>query len=965
MRVPALLAGIALVGTASMARADVSEYQGQTVVSLAVMVEGVGSPGRVDPGVDRAIQTRTGQPLLMREVRESLVHLLSLGRFEDVLVHAASASGGVALTYDLVPVHPIARVAFSGTAKLSGVDDGGLRRTLVDRYGGPPPSGRVAEAARLVEDALKARGYLRAQVVHRIEVTHRPDRAVLWFDVSGGERTRIGEVRADGAPGALAIAGALGLATGRPFERDAIDARAAEHVADRRADGFYEARLTVAADLVNEDRVANLTLVVSDGPRVRLVFAGDPLPSDRRDDLVPVAREGSTDEDLLEDASNNIEEYLHAQGYRDATAPHTRDEVGSELHLTFTVTRGRLYRVARVEISGNVAVPLADLAPLVRLKEQDPFSEETLDSDAGAIEELYRRLGFAAADVRAGADPLAAAPAGSEVPVVVRVIVNEGPRTIVAFVRVEGREAVSDETLRASLGLQPGRPFFVTQLAIDRDAILLQYANRGFRSASVRFNPGLSVDRSRADVVFTVQEGPELRVGHVLIGGNTRTSRAIVEREIQLKPGDPLGLAAVSETQRRLAALGLFRRTRIAEVTHGAESTRDLLVTVEEAPVTTVGYGGGLEVAQRIRRTPGETAEERLEFAPRAFFDIGRRNLFGRNRSINLFTRISLRPRDQLVGEEPLPEAASADGSSSSQFGFTEYRILGTYREPQVLGTAADGFLTGTLEQQGRSSFNFARRAFSAEVGRRLSRTVSVSGNYQIQRTELFDERISAADELLVDRLFPQVRLSSFSASVVRDTRDDPLNARGGAYLSANGQLAAKTIGSEVGLAKSYLTAQVFRPAPRLPRVVVAASARLGVAIGFPLKDLPASERFFAGGDTTVRGFALDQLGTPETIDENSFPIGGNALVILNGELRVPVFGGLDAVGFLDTGNVFARTGDMDLGRLRSAVGFGIRYRSPVGPIRVDLGFKLNPQFLAPGVPERLTALHISLGQAF
>ncbi len=801
--------------------------------------------------------------------------------------------------------------------------------------------------------------------MHRIDVTHRPDRAVLWFDLSGGERTRIGEVRADGAAGAMAVASALGLAPGRPFERDAIDQRAAEHVADRRADGFYEARLTVSADLVDEDRVANLTLVASDGPRVRVVFAGDPLPSDRRDDLVPVAREGSTDEDLLEDASNNIEEYLHAQGYRDAVAPHARGEVGGELHLTFTVTRGRLYRVARVEIAGNVFVPLADLAPLVRLKEQDPFSEETLDSDAGAIEELYRRLGFAAADVRAGADPLAAAGAGAEVPLVVRVIVSEGPRTIVESARIEGGQAVAEDTLRASLGLQPGRPFFVTQLAIDRDTLLLQYANLGFRSASVRFNPGLSADRSRADVVFIVQEGPQVRVGHVLIGGNTRTSREIIEREIQLRPGDPLGLAAVNETQRRLAALGLFRRTRVAEVTHGGEFTRDLLVTVEEAPATTIGYGGGLEVGLRFRQTLGEAAEERLEFAPRAFFDIGRRNLFGRNRSINLFTRISLRARDPLVGEEPLPEAASADAPRSSQFGFTEYRILATYREPQVLGTAADGFLTGTLEQQGRSSFNFARRALSAEAGRRLSRTVNVSGNYQIQRTELFDERIKPSDQLLVDRLFPQVRLSSFSGSVVRDTRDDPLNTRGGEYLSANGQLAAMAIGSEVGLAKSYLTAQLFRPAPRLPRVVLAASARLGVAIGFPLKDLPASERFFAGGDTTVRGFALDQLGTPETIDENGFPIGGNALVILNGELRVPVFGGLDAVGFLDTGNVFARTGDMDLGRLRSAVGFGIRYRSPVGPIRVDLGFKLNPQFLAPGVPERLTALHISLGQAF
>jgi outer membrane protein insertion porin family len=454
-------------------------------------------------------------------------------------------------------------------------------------------------------------------------------------------------------------------------------------------------------------------------------------------------------------------------------------------------------------------------------------------------------------------------------------------------------------------------------------------------------------------------------VGHVLVAGNVRTGTATIEREIQLKPGDPLGLAEVNDTQRRLAALGLFRRVRIAEVSHGDEGVRDLLVTVEEAPVTTVGYGGGLEVGQVYRQSEGETAEERLEVSPRAFFDIGRRNLFGRNRSINLFTRVSLRADDESPTDEsgePLPPPVGGNGST---FGFIEYRILGTFREPRVFGTAADAFLTATLEQQKRSSFNFARMAFSADVGRRLTSRVSVSGNYQIERTRLFDELIAPEDQLLVDRLFPQVRLSSFSGSIVRDTRDDPLSTSDGLYLSANGQLAARAIGSEIGLAKTYLTAQMFRPV-RTPRATVfAASARLGLATGFPLKDLPASERFFAGGDTTVRGFALDQLGTPETIDQNGFPIGGNAVVIFNAELRMPMFGGLAAVGFVDTGNVFARTTDLDLGRLRSAVGFGIRYRSPVGPIRVDLGFKINPQDIVPGVPESLTALHISLGQAF
>jgi outer membrane protein insertion porin family len=306
-----------------------------------------------------------------------------------------------------------------------------------------------------------------------------------------------------------------------------------------------------------------------------------------------------------------------------------------------------------------------------------------------------------------------------------------------------------------------------------------------------------------------------------------------------------------------------------------------------------------------------------------------------------------------------------------------------------VFGTAADAFLTGTVEQQRRASFNFARRAFSAEAARRLTTEVSIGGNYQIQRTELFDEAIQEADKLLVDRLFPQLRLSSFSSSIVSDSRDDALNPGRGRYLSANAQLAARAIGSEVGLVKSYLTAQVFRSLPRTNQIVFAASARLGTASGFArdvarldedgnpvldqdgqpavdsIKDLPASERFFAGGDTTVRGFALDQLGTPETIDQNGFPIGGNAVAILNAELRVPIVGGLGLVGFIDTGNVFARTSDLDVREFRSAGGFGVRYRSPVGPIRIDMGFKIRRRELVPGTLESPFAVHISLGQAF
>src|SRR5207245_740557 len=185
---------------------------------------------------------------------------------------------------------------------------------------------------------------------------------------------------------------------------------------------------------------------------------------------------------------------------------------------------------------------------------------------------------------------------------------------------------------------------------------------------------------------------------------------------------------------RRLAALGLFRRVRIAELRHGDETRRDLLVTVEEGLPTTIGFGGGMEGRLRPVRSEalGGAVEEQFEVAPRAFFEVGRRNLFGKNRSVNFFSSISLHPKD-------LPFFAGQTTETTGGYGLTEYRLLGTYREPRLLDTPFDGFATLTFEQQIRSSFNFARRSVSAEAARKLTRDVAISGSYQIQRTRLFD----------------------------------------------------------------------------------------------------------------------------------------------------------------------------------------------------------------------------------
>ena len=206
----------------------------------------------------------------------------------------------------------------------------------------------------------------------------------------------------------------------------------------------------------------------------------------------------------------------------------------------------------------------------------------------------------------------------------------------------------------------------------------------------------------------------------------------------------------------RLRALGLFRRVRIVDIPHQASPNRDVLVEVEEAPSTTLDYGGGVEAGRRVGLADASgRAEERIEVAPRGFFQISRRNLWGKNRSISLFTRVSLRTRD--------PAVDSTDPEDLGGYGFNEYRVVGTFREPRLIDAPGELLLTAFLEQGIRSSFNFSRRGVRAEYARRVGPVVTVSGRYAIDRTRLFDEKIQPEDQLLIDRLFPQVRLSTLT----------------------------------------------------------------------------------------------------------------------------------------------------------------------------------------------------------
>ncbi len=565
------------------------------------------------------------------------------------------------------------------------------------------------------------------------------------------------------------------------------------------------------------------------------------------------------------------------------------------------------------------------------------------------------------------------------VPVDVRFEIGEGPRTVVTGVRFEGVTAMAPEALLESMALTTGKPYYRPQQAIDREAIERRYRNLGYQRAAVDARPAATADGTGVELTYVVREGAQTRVDHVLVSGTARTSPELVRRELTLVPGGPLGFDAVLESQQRLSALGLFRRVRITEAPHGADDTRrDVLVEVEEAPSTSLSYGGGLEVGQRTRRTAQGTATDRLDVAPRGFFEITRRNLWGKNRSVSLLTSVSVRPTDPGVDE---PEAKGG-------YGLNQYRVVGTYREPRAFATLGDAQLSAFIERGIRSSFDFDRRGVRAEYARRFSNRIVALARYSYDFTEIFGRDIVVADQLLIDRLFPQVRLSTIVGSVIRDSRNDVLDPERGTVLGGNLDVALPALGSEVGFTKGFAQSFVYRRLPGSRPWVVAAGARVGLARGFEKRvprvddsgqpvigadgarvvdvvtDLPASERFFTGGDSSVRGFALDRLGTDATLNIDGFPTGGNAMTVFNLELRTPHVKGVGFVGFVDSGNVFRRVRDVKVVDLRTTAGIGFRYRSPLGPLRLDVGFKLDRRDFSRG-SERRAVYHLSLGQAF
>ena len=844
-----------------------------------------------------------GQLFDPEAVRRSVELIFATGRYEDVRVELVrdTARPGVEVVFRPLLAPLLVKVEIAGDRVLSA---GAARRAARLRPGEPLWPARLERAGRDVAIALSRRGHLEALVT--AEAVRDPQGAVLVFRVHAGPRVRVSSIDLECNDAALRaqLAGLVRPAPGQPYikgkaeaARDAMRKRLAES-------GYWRAEVTLGETYDPARGRMRLAFRAVPGPHTSFETRGAPLPARLVSQVRQILREGAASSDSLEAGAELVETRLRAEGHRDASVGTSLETHGADVLVVYDVTAGELATVGSVELRG------ADPALLAGLRTQParPLEDAALTEDSRLIAARLEALGHFEARVEADV------PDGGGLLSVV-FDARPGPRARVAEVRVESPPlpAAGDDKGPEELALHEGQPYRLADVARSRETLISAWRRTGHLDVRVRSDVTFSEARDEAHVALVVEPGPRTIVEHVVLAGLDLTRESTVEREMALRPGEAFSFERVLESQRRLSSLGIFERVSISELDPGRERRRDVVVSVQEAPRTSWSWGIGYSEQDLLRGS----------------VEVTRRNLGGQGRTVSAFARGSFR------------------GS----------RFLLNLREPWLFGRKLDSFLTGFWEEEDRTSFDYNRKGGTFQVGKPLDPRTSLILRYLYQDTSVFNV-VGPIDA--IDRQYRTYSVSGPSASVVFDSRDDPLEPKHGVFLGADLQLSLDALGGE-----SYWRS--FVQATRINRLrsdlVLVLSGRLGLSATFadeaPL--LPLPERFFAGGDYGPRGFPVDFVG-PKVVGSDGvlYPTGGNALLLGGAEMRYNLSRSFQVASFVDTGNVYLEARDVDLTDLRWSTGLGVRYRTPIGPIRLDWGYVLDHQ---PG--ESRSRFHLTIGHAF
>jgi outer membrane protein assembly complex protein YaeT len=907
---------------------------------LVTAVE-VRSDAPLDPALDleTLIETEVGQPLDPEEVRHTLRNLQASGTASEVELYTQDdpAGGGVVAVIVFRAVVQVEEIRIAGQL---GLPRETLRRAIVQAEGEPLSEERVVRGVYELKELYENSGYFQAQARVAVQTDEQRRRAVVIYTVDSGPRALVRTVAFDKPvtpfePAALVRQ--LRVKPGEYFSRRLI-----REDAERLQDWLVRQRHGLArVDPAQEeyDPAANsvkLTYPIEIGPKVSLTVVGADEKTLRRKGLLPFLGETGYDEALVLQAQSRIKSYFQGEGHYDVQVEYDEKRTNGDLALTFRIAQGPEYTLQEIDLQGNQEVADADLRQVMQTSERkllQPGSgrlvQAQLDQDVQRLQGYYALQGYTHAQI----GPPQVERQGSDLRLVIPI--QEGARQRVVNLQFQGVENLNLKKLRANLSLKEGGGFHPVLLENSLDAIRAEYAAAGYAQAQVSARQDWNQDHTLVDVTIEALEGPRQVVDRIIVRGNQRTESEVIRRTLDLDRGEPISDVKLLETERTLYQLGIFSRVDVGLVSAGLDATeRDVLVRVEEGKPRTLTYGIGWDSEDRLRGLVGFTNN----------------NVLGRAYSLRTDLRWSQRnKRFRFIFNQPY-----------------------LFEQPIALTS------TAFYEDDARTNRHFEVTRYGARTeavrlfGRRR---VSLGLDYHIVELSNVDPNIASNE---IERRDQPYQITSLVPSFFWDRRNDPILTTRGWSTLLQLQYAFPAFETDTEFLKVFLQQSQYFDLGH--QNVIAANLRLGAIepykalpptpgnplAGFPSRNIPIAERFFAGGDASHRAYTRDDLGIrgetllPEASGTGFTPVGGDGLLLFNLEYRFPLFGDFGGVVFFDSGNVWADWKSIGFKNLKNGVGLGGRYLSPIGPIRAGVGWKLDRERGEPGY-----ALFVNIGNPF
>jgi outer membrane protein insertion porin family len=929
--------------------AQTSAFEGRPIVDIQFPN---GQP--LDPAdLARVQPLKKGQALHSADVAQAIDGLFATGRFDDIVVEAESSGEGVTVRF------VTQNAPFLGGITVEGKVLESPNRAQVDSaaqlsLGAPFQEDDVTQAVDRIHTLLQANGFYEARITPMVEHGKDAEQVFLTFQIHEGQRAKYDTPTITGVtklPDATIL-----RATG--WRLPIIHWW--RHVTSSHTRGGVQGvlkkygskdRLMARVELKKLDYDATRhrvhpNLDIDAGPTVKVTAVETKVSRRVLKRYVPVFEERAVDDDLLETGRRNLQEYFQSQGYYDVSVDFMVQPVRDDQEtVEYAISRGMRYKLVQVTISGNRFFDTGSIRERMFMQpagflllRHGRYSEAFQRRDEESIAELYKSNGFRDVKVTSEVKRDVRGQPGS---IAVIVHITEGPLWVVDDLAIHGATQFKAAEL-PSLASSIGQPFSEVNIANDRETLLTFYYTRGF--PKVTFNASWrTVTPGHVSVDYNIVVGDREFVRDVLTSGLKTTRQSLVDRTITLKAGDPLSPTEQTNIQEALYNLGIFANVDTAiENPDGETDHKYVLYHFDEANRYTFSIGFGLQLGQfgtpntTSLAAPGGTTG----VSPEGSLTISRLNFLG------------------------LGHTVSFQGVYSS----IEKRASINYVQPRFLDVAGQTMTYTLLYDDTLNVRTFAARREEASVQFSKKFTKSITGLFQAsyRKDNVSDIVIPV---LLVSQFLQSIRIGMLSANFVQDRRDNPANPHRGMYNTASFGLSGKFFGSERSFGRMLLRNATYYSFGK--NFVLARQTEFGLILPFDppagvdaQESVPLPERFYAGGADSLRAFPFNQAGPRDigaslvpngpSSEPTGFPLGGNALFINNVELRFPFLGqNIQGVIFHDMGNVYKSLDDIsfrfhqnnlqDFGYMVHDVGFGIRYRTPVGPIRADFAYSINP----------------------